>query len=352
MDRDTSAARTYAITGALWAVSASASVLLAMRNLSEGDREYFQGFWAEGFMPVPPKSLGDVIWLFNKLLWAFGSFASGLGLTTGGLNYRWSVVFAITMFVGLWACWNSKRDRAVTLFIALPVVTVAILSAARVYPLTARLFTFLLPGLLLATAAGADYILSNWPARAQSLTPVFLAVLSGSPIYAVATALPPYWLQHLRPIIERVSATSTPTDAIYVYYGAGQAFHYYAGRYRLPNDHVIMGTCSIGTPRAYLRDLDQLRGQPRVWILLTHDTRGGKETKLIVDYLDRIGRRLDEVVVPGTGRRAIEEASGFLYDLSAPRKLAAASSATFPVPADPNTTSWPQCHGVMLSESP
>ena len=351
-ERDLFAARTYAISGTLWAASVSAAALWAMRNLSDMDRDYFHAFWADGFMPFPPRTVADAGWLFNKLISAFGAFASGMSRTTGGLNYRWSEVFAITMVAGVWAFWKSERNRDVALFVALPVLIVAALSAAKVYPFTARLFTFLLPGLLLTTAAGADLLLAHWPNRAQFLTPVFLAVLGGSPVYAIATTLPPFMLQHLRPVMDHLNAHREPGDAVYVFFGAGQAFHYYAQRYRLTMDNTVMGSCSIETPRRYLHEIDQLRGRSRVWILLTHDAKGQGRT-VIIDYLDRIGRRLSTVEVPGSSGRTVEGAFGYLYDLSDPRKLTAADASTFPIAGETfgPPTRW-ECYGVGLSESP
>jgi hypothetical protein len=353
VERDASAARLYAIGWTLWALSAAAAAALALRNLSHRDRDYFRQFWSEGFMPFPPTTIADVGWLPNKLVWAFGAFASGMSRMTGGLNYRWSAVFAITMSVGVWALWKSERNRDIALFVGLPVVVVAALSAAKLYPFTARLFTFLLPGLLLATAAGAEQVLARWPRRAQVLTPAFLAVLGGSPVYALATALPPYRLQHLRPVVEHIVARRESGDAVYVFYGAGQAFHYYADRYGLKLDTTVMGRCSVGAPREYLRQLDQLRGRPRVWVVLTHDQRLGKEYSVIVDYLERIGRRTEGVDVPGSSGRPMEAAAGYLYDLSDPTLLAMSSSSTQPIAEGPlSSAEWWECYGVGLSESP
>lgn len=350
-ERDRFAAGAYAISGILWATSASAAALLAMRNLSDMDREYFRAFWADGFMPFPPTTAADFGWLLNKLVWAFGAFAFGMSRMSGGLNYRWSAVFALTMFLGVWAFWKSGRNRDVALFIGLPVVVVAVLSAVKLYPFTARLFTFLLPSLLLATAAGTEQVLASWPSRAQFLTPTFLAVIGGSPIYALATALPPFWLQHLRPVVEHMIARREPGDAVYVFFGAGQAFHYYAQRYGLTMDSTVVGSCSIERPRQYLHQIDQFRGKPRVWILLTHDRGEGKT--VIIDYLDHIGRRLDTVEVPGSSGRAVEAASGYLYNLGDSTRLTAAAASTFAIAGE--TTGPPPewvCYGVGMSESP
>ena len=137
------------------------------------------------------------------------------------------------------------------------------------YPFTARLFVFLLPGLLLATAAGAHYLVSKPSRRLSFLVPVGLAVLGGAPIYAAATNLPPFWLQHVRPIIEQVYAERVPGDGVYVYYGGGQAFRYYAKHFRLSMDNVVIGRCYGANPRDYLRELDHFRGNTRLWVIVT-----------------------------------------------------------------------------------
>src|SRR5206468_10402431 len=99
--------------------------------------------------------------------------------------------------------------------------------ALQLYPFTGRVLTFLEPGFLLATAAGAHYVLRIWPDRLQAATPALLAVLGGSPIYAAARALPPERVEHIRPIVATVGRQLQPADAVYVYYGAGQATLYY-----------------------------------------------------------------------------------------------------------------------------
>ena len=139
-----------------------------------------------------------------------------------------------------------------------------------------------------------------------------------------------------------------------MFYGAGQAFHYYADRYGLKLDTTVMGQCSVGAPREYLRQLDQLRGRTRVWVVFTHDQSLGKESSIIIDYLDRIGERLDSVEVPGSSGRAIEAASGYLYDLSDPNRLTAASSSTFAIaPDNLPRPFWMNCNGgALMSESP
>ena len=346
-----SVARLLVTTG-LWAAGAATAAVHALRSVSAANLEYFRWFWSGGFMPFPPQSLEDAIWVFRKLTWAFGAFAADLSRAGGGLHYRWSWVFTVVSVVGLWAL--VRRRPALGLTIALTIVLSAALSAAYVYPFTARLFAFLLPGLLLATAAGAEYLLEQWPIRLRALSPIALAVLGGAPVYAVATALPPYRPQHTRPLIQRIDARFAPGDAVYVYYGAGQAFRYYQrrGLTDVPEGAVTMGRCETESPRGYLRQFDALRGQSGVWVLVSTTTTTGPAA-LVVAYLNRIGHLRESVVHGAATGFPVEAAALYLFDLSDPARLAMASADTFAVGpglgGDPNRQF--QCWGVGVPDA-
>jgi hypothetical protein len=346
MERDLASARSLSITWTMWALSAAAVTVHALASVTAVDREYFRAYWASGFMPMPPRSLADLAWLPGKLIWMFGAFALGIGRTDGGMNYRWSPIFAAVMLYGVWGLWHRQKDAA--LFLVLPFLVVLAASAASIYPFTARLAAFLIPGLLVVTAAGAGYLLNRWPRRLQWLSPAALAILGGAPIYAAATALPPSWVQHVRPVIEHVADRRSPSDKIYVFYGAGPAVGYYAPRFGLQREVIVFGKCNLRDPREYLRELDEVRGAPRVWIIATH-TQREEELELILRYLDHIGRRADALVVAGSADRAIENASGYLYDLSDRQRLGSASASTYPVvlgPPLPAQATW-GCHGIV-----
>jgi hypothetical protein len=333
----------------VWGVTAVVVSVHSLSAVSSLDREYFRWFWAQGFMPFPPNNLEELGWLPSKLVWVFGAFGPGLGHTNGGLNYRWSPLFALVTIYGYWALWRTRKDAA--LFLLLPVLVAVGASAATLYPFTARLLAFIIPFFLLAVAAGASHLLASMPARLQFMSPLLLAILGGAPLYAIATALPPSRVQHLRPAIEHLQQQQRPGDRVYVYYGAGLAFGYYALRLGVPTEGVVRGRCAFDDPRRYLREIDSLRGAERVWLLMTHEYRPG-ERDLILGYLDRVGRRLHGLEIPASSGRAIEHASVHLYDLSAPAPAWAAE--TYPLPAALGLPSeglkrW-GCYGVTGGE--
>lgn len=341
--------RLLLIALSIWLLSGAGAATLAVSHVTELDREYFHAFWRLGFMPFPPREIRDLLWVPKQLVWVFGAFGTGLGHIHGGLSYRWSPVFTAVMFYGLWSLWRSRRAAA--LFLALPVMATLGASAAGLYPFTARLLAFLIPSFLLCVAAGTDQLLANLPRRLQFLSPAILAIMGGSPLYAIATAFPPSRIQHLRPALVHLANHRQEDDAIYVYSGAGLSFRYYATRLDLPANGVIYGKCAIAKPHAYLEELDQLRGNRRAWIVITHEQQRG-EREFILSYLNQIGRQLDVIDIPGTTSHPTERASVHLYDVSTPPTDA--DARTFPIPKQlhsppPGLRKW-GCYGITGGE--
>jgi uncharacterized membrane protein len=335
------------VVGLVWGLSAAAAATLALQNVSTADRAYLDWYWKGGFMPFPPRSASDAIWLWERLSWIFGRFVTGLRRTNGGLGYPWSHLFVILTIVGAVALWKRRRDAA--LIVVMPLALTIVASALHLYPFTGRVLSFLLPVLLLLTAAGTDYALTHWQRRLQFAWPVLLALAVGSPLFATLAALPPERSEHLRPVMAAVAERRQAEDDIYVYYGAGQAFMYYAPRFGLDGARFVLGRCSVTDPRVYLRDLDRLRGKSRVWIVATHARLGATELLLMLRYLDTIGKRVESIEIPATLNLPSIAAYGFLYDLSDKARLLKTNSDVFPVrtpPVDAEFTEW-GCYGTQ-----
>ena len=82
--------------------------------------------------------------------------------------------------------------------------------------------------------------------------------------------------------------------------------------------------------RAFLRELDELRGLPRVWVVLTHiiPPLAGERLDLL-GYLDAIGQRRMAITVPSTRPGPPLPTEGILYDLSDSQRLQRTTAATF-----------------------
>jgi hypothetical protein len=221
-------------------------------------------------------------------------------------------------------------------------------SAARAFPFNARLCLFLLPLLLLALVAGAERVedLFRWqPAR---YAPICLVPFAA---WALVKQSPAWRPELLRPVLEHVAEHRLPGDALWVYYGGGQAYAYYSKSIPFAGE-VRIATCDRADPRDLLRQVDVERGRARVWVLFAHGSGpfGFDERGMLLDYLGTIGRRLDDFHAPAEDA-SLNRAEAALFDLSDPTRLAAITAERFPIQDVPPPQTW-TCYGTMSPQGP
>jgi hypothetical protein len=329
----------------LWGVSAIAAAVVSIKMVSPEAREYLDWFWRTAYAPPRPWALVD--WTWNTLTNVFASFGVEAFRTNGGFGYVWPQLFAATTLLGVVQLVRTNRHLARVLF--LPIALAMATSMLRLYPLSGRLLVFLVPILLFATAAGAHALTRWFWSRSKLAGAILSAIFISVPLHAAIRTRPPFDLQPLRPVLERVEQLRRPDDTIYVDYAAAQAFLYYAPRFGIaPNEYVI-SRCSLSDRRDYLRQVDQFRGRTRVWIIATH--LSAVEQSLTVGYLEEIGYRIASVFVAPVGAPLRYAAYARLYDLSDPRRLARSSAATYQfreLPLEPEARRW-GCFGPALA---
>jgi len=325
----------------LWIAGVASSAWLALNSISAPDLAYSREVYSAWFLPVP-QTAGDVMWLVRRLVDSFGLPQFAPPRLDGGLRFAAPWLYAIVALVGFGVLWVRQRYAALALL--LPILAAIAASAVRMYPMGGRHTLYLLPILIVGAAAGWEFLTVALRERIGVRSPVLMwgaAVLFlAAPIAAIARNLPPFYLEHLRPAAEYVRDHWQAGDSLYVYYGAGQAFRYYAPRVGLVDSGYRLGRCARGEPVEYLRELDEFRGRRRVWSLFTHATADGAELTLLRDYLDRAGPRLDTFEVAAAGEHAGMGAHAYLNDLGA----AGPPEALVP----PAVDLWPMaCYGTM-----
>jgi hypothetical protein len=261
------------------------------------------------------------------------------------MHFRRPWIFASFAVVGTVLLWIQRREPAELVLAPLMVLLVA--SAAELYPFSGRAALCVVPLLLILASAGAEGVALVARRAVRPFALGVFAFLAVFPLDAIATYHPPDWQEDLRPIIHYVGRHRQPGDAVYVYYGAGQVFLYYAGREGFREDDYEVGRCAMDEPRSYLERVDRLRGRSRVWMIFSHSLQGGREIRLIISYLDAIGRRLDAVPVRRIEAPLSAGAYAFLYDLTRQHR-SPWTAVTYPVPADWNARNraW-LCYGPM-----
>lgn len=317
------AVRTLGPVFVLWALSAGASILRSLSEVTPADRADLDRFWEHGFLPLSEGVMASVHWL---------------GTTTHDV-FAWlfpPVVAAavIVLFVLGVVALVRRRDGTATLFLA-PLALVLIASALRLYPVSFRLLLFTTPSLLLAVGTGAEWLLnlgrSFWRANpfASAATlgiSVVLALLAARSAMTMVEI--PFYREELRPMVHYLAEHRERGDAIYVYYASSPAFEYYAARDGIPRSAYRLGSCARGDWRRYVSEVNELRGRPRVWFVLSHAfyKSGIHEDSLFFQYFATVGKQIDSSSAVG--------AELALYDMSSTDSRAVPASFTPPLSHD------------------
>ncbi len=276
--------------------SLTAVYLLVLRHYLARN-QLIQEEYRGGFVPLPQRSLADILWFLRTFVEWFDD--AGLGLPA---------LAAFIWLVGAGVLLRERRLPALLLLAPFPVAVTA--SALRAYPIYGRPIAFLIPGLALLVAVGADGIRRATAASMPLAGPFLVALLLFHPLVLAGNQLvAPPEREELVPVVRYLQEHRQEGDIVYVYYGAQFALRYYAPRLGVRGRDVVTGVAARTAWARYAEDLQQLRGRPRVWVIFSHVyARGGiDEERFILYHLDAIGTRQDRFQRTG--------ASVYLYDL-------------------------------------
>jgi hypothetical protein len=320
LDRDPPTRSALLTTIPLWATASVVAVLMGARSMTASTRAFMQAFWNPGFLPRPVQAMPTVRWLWQRVVDLFGD--------PWTLRYDFPWFFAILALLGLIALWRQKRTAA--LLIAAPMAATLLAAIAHQYPFRSRLIVFLVPGAILATAAGAGWIADLASRRSALLGALVGCAFLLVPVKRLIEVGIPAHVDNYHPIYRHLQANRQPNDAVYVSFLANSSAIYYGPRYGLARPDFQLSVCDQNDVRRYLRDLDQFRGRPRVWFVAKHVPPFRAPLEASRRYLSTIGVRRDSLSVPSAVHDALTLE---LYDLSDARRLRTADAETFAVTA-------------------
>lgn len=323
--RDRSTGRALAITMPLWAAASVLAIVAGTRSMSPSTFEFMHDFWKGGFAPRPLASHTALRWLWDSALSAFTDPTL--------LRYPWPSLFLGAATIGLVALWRIRRD--VALLLLGPVAIGLVAAIAQQYPFRGRLMLYLVPGLFLSIAAGAEWIRRTVGRVGPVLGGVVMLAILAPPVAALVKTPPPYVIEPHEAIFGYLQSARRPGDVVYVFPLSRVGALYYGPRYGLEPRDWVTGICDRENTRAYLRDIDRYRGVSRLWLY----TSGARPFRLaratVQQYLRTIGAKRDSLWMASLswGTVSLE-----LYDLSDPARLRLATAETFPalpMPTDP-----------------
>jgi hypothetical protein len=308
------------IVAGLWVLAGAVSGLLSRALVAPETMGYMQNFWSHGFAPVPPRSVDELLWPWHAIA---GVFTTALGGRGGGIFAAGAVLGAILLV----------RRHVTGVVIVAAIMLAMLASAARLFPFLDRAAVFAVPLLALACGAAVDAISRLIEQRTPLVAWVVPVLCVTVPAQRLVRRPPVYRVQESLPVLEWIARRRQDGDALYVYYGAWQAMRHYGPRAGLTGLTTMWGRCHGGAPRAYFRELDALRGRPRVWVFITHAEPRFEERDAILGYLDAIGVRRESRSIPDPYQRSVASADAHLYDLSDPVRLMATDAERASLPA-------------------
>jgi len=274
-----------------WILSFTIFYFVSIRSLGSS-KELLQSWQRKGAFPSSPF---DIIWVFDSLGKFFHNPLGFTGLLDG---------LAILVFIiGCISCFYRRKE---VLFILLFPVFVTLFAAyLHKYPFGNRLVLFLTPFIILLIAEGAEYLLLKTRSKSIAIISVLsIVLLLAPPLLNASTRLvKPYLKEEIKPVISYVKNHQQPGDVLYIYQRGEYQFKYYASRYGYREGDYIIGVddldkfdgkrVSVEEWKRYKKDLDNLRGNKRVWLIFSHANITA-ENEMIKSYLDSIGNKIDE----------------------------------------------------------
>ncbi len=287
-----------------WLVSFTMFYRLTLTDIR--NNEFFLFTWADIF----PQSAWDLGWFFERT-WLF--FYKPLAFPTGI-----SELAIVLVVLGGVAGVKSRQTKCFLLLV--PGLLTLIAGYLRQYPVDNRFLLFLVPSFIILITQGLFYSLDlahiNNPIKRSIL--IFLLIFF--PIIEGGLFLDrPYLYENIKPVLAYVQRHQQPDDIIYVFQKGKVQFQYYADRYGFEpyeyqigidlDDDLEQNISTRDERLGYQRDINQLRGNSRVWFLVS-DSRTRDETEFILDYFETIGQKIDGFVAD------VPTSFAYLYDLS------------------------------------
>lgn len=316
LQRERATLRNVALITIIWGTGMVGAVIWALQNASPATHAYMHEYWAEGFMPLPPWSGDEAVWLWRTLR----------SFLYRQLRYPFPAVGVILTALG--AVILVKRRQWFAFVVIAPLGVALLASAAQLYPVGERVSLFLLPGILVLMAEGVDRVRHTASAYWLPLGATVFALAAATSVYTLYRYFPLYPKKEIKDVLAYVQTRRQPHDAVYVYHNAWHAVAYYGPRYGLLSQDVVLGFCPGSDSRRLIDELDQFRGRPRLWLIISHAVGPYREREAMLSYLASIGTQRDSIV---TGRSRLSS-SAYLYDLSDPERLRSTLAETYVLP--------------------
>ena len=261
------------------------------------DNQNLLASWGDAF----PNHPLNIIWYLD----AFGKFFyKPLGFEAG-----LDVIGIILFVLGCFSYFHKNKIILATLLF--PLLTTFAGAGLKLYPFRSRVVLFLAPLFIIAIAEGINWL--SYLQLNRKIAILLACLITITITYPVVESsrfvVKPRQKEEIKLVIEYIQEREQPQDILYIYQRGIYQFLYYAEKYGYQPGDYILGIedldqydghkLSEAEWQRYKQDLDNLRGNARVWLLFSHVVRNS-EYKPIKKYLDTIGTEIDFFATKGS----------------------------------------------------
>jgi hypothetical protein len=317
--------------GVGWMLGAAFAAWAALRLVDPATEQFMREFWADDFPPTS-HPLAALTWGLAKL---YAAFAHSV-VVSPPRDPVLQLIVAVPVVLAVVGLVFAFRPPTVSslLLLAPPVAGLAA-AFLHLLPFDQRLALHATWPLLVLAALGLTRLHRILPGRWRLATHALSTVVA-LPLVAIVllAARPPYepfrllsWPRAwdgVQPhaVLTNLAQRRRPADRIYVYTGGRHDMAFYGKRAGI--EDWMQGERHYDDPRGYLREVDVLRGEPRVWFFWVRLDRD--EPALIRSYLGTIGRELERIPA-----EPLSATGAVLYDLSDTERSGRISAESFPL---------------------
>ncbi|RYY14881.1 MAG: hypothetical protein EOO04_29530 [Chitinophagaceae bacterium] len=302
-----------------WLAGTVTGYVYAMEVVSNTVQDVMEVYWSAGFAPTG-KLLKLIIWIPSVIVEEMNFFL------TAWMKEVYPAITVIALIIGLFALpgiyFLLQRALIPAMIVFAPLLIALALSITKILPFSGRIAVYATWPMLIAGMAGLQWLAGiEWIAGMPNryLKPLYyriFAIALASPLVLILAAVPaerpPFHEQPSQPVLRRMKHKMQPGDIVYVYYKARHAMAFYGPQEKI--GPFVEGRY-YDFIQPYLREVDQFKGQSRVWFFFTQWTKKQPFPDEIKNYLGTvIGRAIDSIPDPFGGTKE-SEAAAYLYDL-------------------------------------
>lgn len=306
--------KNFIVIASCWALACMLSTVYAKFVISQTVQGAMSAYWSRGFAPTA-NFTGYIIWIYETVRKQFSFFLTAWMEYSVPFIHIVADVLLLLSIPGI--IFLVKKYSSAILILFCPLFIALLLASFKILPFDSRVGVYATWPCIISGIAGI-YALQQWlPFLFKPVATAAVGLLITLPIIIITVVLPterpPFQAQASKPVLHELKKQLQPGDILFVYFKSRYALNFYGAKEGI-TEYKIGG--NYNNIEQYLRQLDSLKGNKRVWFFFSQWTEKQTFPDSIKTYLGTvIGKEIGKIPDPYGGMEDLE-AAAHLYDLS------------------------------------